>query len=428
MKPKKLILLFVVVLTGGLLSFGVLGGCSHEEHGNDHAEHSTTTYDHESHGDLEGHDDHESHNEHEGHDEHDEQRENNLIQLSQAELEEFDIKLNTAGPGKIQIQVNLPGEIITNPDKLVHIVPRVSGIVQDVHKKLGDPVQAGDVMAVIESRELADIKVVYLAGLQRLELAQANFAREENLWKNKISSEQDYLDTKQALAEVKIELHSAEQKLHALGFTHDYLKELPDLPDISLTRFEIIAPFNGTVIDKHITLGEKLANGAIVFTVADLSSVWAYLTVYQKDLSSVQAGQQVVIRASQNGAKATGIIDYVSPIVDEATRTATARVVLNNIKGHWRPGMFVTSQVSILDVEAGVVIPRTALQTLEDQTVVFVQNSEGFKPQLVQIGHTDSLSVEILSGLTSGQRYVISNPFTLKAELGKGSLSGGHSH
>ncbi len=178
---------------------------------------------------------HELHNEENGQDE---PEGGHTVQLTEEELREFGIEVGKAGKGKLQIEVILPGEIVPNADELAHVVPRVTGIAREVKKKLGDPVRTGEVMAVIESRELADVKAGYLAGLERVKLAQANFEREEKLWKEKVSSEQDYLDAKQAFAEAQIQLRTAEQKLHALGFSEEYLKTLPNLPDGTL-RMEL---------------------------------------------------------------------------------------------------------------------------------------------------------------------------------------------
>jgi cobalt-zinc-cadmium efflux system membrane fusion protein len=195
----------------------------------------------------------ESHKDVPGHTEHDEHGEKGVVLLSDAELKEFGIEVGTAGPGNLKVQVSLPGEVVANADRLAHIVPRVSGVVREVRKNLGDRVRKGEVMAVLESRDLADAKAAFLNATEKLELARTNFAREEDLWKKRISPEQDYLQARQALAEARIELRSAEQKLHALGFSDEYLAQLPSQPDMSYTRYEIVAPFEGTVIEKHIS-------------------------------------------------------------------------------------------------------------------------------------------------------------------------------
>jgi len=360
--------------------------------------------------------------------EHNDYEVRHTVQLTEEEMSEFGIEVSQADKGGLQIEIVLPGEIVPNADELAHIVPRVSGIAREVKKKLGDSVRKGDIMAVIESRELADVKARYLAALERVKLSQAKFTREEKLWKGKVSSEQDYLDAKQVLAETTIQLRTAEQKLHALGFSNEYLQKLPSLPDESYTMYEILAPFDGTIIKKHITLGEVITSESEIYEIVDLTSVWINLTVYQKDLSYVDVGQNVVIRAPQVAIEAIGVIDYISPIVEESTRTATARVVLANPDGRWRPGIFITGIVRIREVEVSLLVPSSALQRIDDQNVVFVLTEEGFSPQPVKIGRSNREYVEILSGLEAGQVYVTTNAFTIKAELSKGSFGGEDSH
>ncbi|MCZ6632375.1 MAG: efflux RND transporter periplasmic adaptor subunit [bacterium] len=357
-----------------------------------------------------------------------EPHEDNVVRLSGAQIQEFGIELAVAGSGTLSVHVSLPGEIVVNPDRFAHIVPRVSGVVRRVHKKLGDRVQAGEGMAVLESRELSDLKSAYLAARERLALSEATFQREEKLWKDSISSEREYLEAKQALAEGRIVLRSAEHKLYALGFSEKHLSELPAQPDVSFTRYEITAPFVGRVIEKHITLGEAVKDDAEIFSVADLSTVWVNLTVYQKDLPSIRMGQQVEVSAREGIQKASGRIAYISPIIDEESRTATARLVLPNSKGHWRPGLFIIGKIAVESLFVPILVLKTAIQTVAEKPVVFVQEEEGFEPQLVKTGRGNETHIEILSGLRPGQTYAAKGAFTLKAQLSKGDFGEGHSH
>ena len=361
-------------------------------------------------------------------DDHEEHGEEPIVKLSEAELEEFGIETASAGPGKLQLAANLSGAVVVNPDRLAHIVPRVSGVVRKVYKKLGDRVQGGELMAVLESRELSELKSAYLVGKERVALAEATFQREKRLWKQKISSEREYLTAKQALAEARISLRAAEQKLHALGFSHAYLGNLSFQTDELFTRYEITAPFDGTLIEKHIVLGEVLKDDAEAFVIADLSSVWVNLTVYQKDLPLIHIGQSVQVTAGPDMPAVSGSIEYISPVVDEETRTATARVELPNSRGNWRPGSFVHGQVVIEDIAVSVLLPRTALQTIKDQISVFVESEEGLEPQPVTIGRSNETHVEIISGLHPGQHYVARGSFTLKAQLSKSAFDSGHQH
>ena len=354
--------------------------------------------------------------------------EESVVHLNAEELKEFGVQVEAAGPGRFQILVELPGEIAIDPDRLAHIVPRVAGVVRQIEKKLGDRVRAGELLAALDSRELSELKSTYLVARERARLAEATFSREEKLWQEEISSEKEYLEARQALAEARIEMRAAEQKLHALEFSDRYLQELSFSEDELFTRYEMNAPFDGRIIEKHITFGEMIQDDAEAFVIADLTSVWAVLTVYQKDISRIDLGQQVRISVDDATPAVAGSIAYVSPVVDEATRTTQVRVVLPNPGGRWRPGSFVTGIWAVEQIEVGVLVPTSAVQVIEGTTSVFIETGEGFEPKRVQVGRRNETHVEITAGLMTDQRYVASGAFTLKAQLAKGSFGDGHGH
>ena len=370
--------------------------------------------------DEDGHEDgrEDGHEEHQGED---------VVRLHAEAIREFGIEIGEAGPGGLAKYTRLQGEVVIDPDRLVHVVPRVSGVAREVYKRLGDQVKRGDVLAELESRELAELKSTYLVARERFGLAEKTFTREEKLWLEAISSERDYLAAEQNLAEQRIEMRAAEQKLHALGFSNAYLQALTFDEDEYFTRYELRASLQGTVIEKHISLGEVIKDDAEAFVIADLNLVWVKLTVYQKDLSSVRPGQSVRI-SKEDGSTVTGKISYVSPVVDELTRTAVARLELKNENGQWRPGSFVAGLVAVEARSVPLLIRKSALQTIEDEMVVFVETPEGFEPQKVRVGRGNEVEVEIVAGLAAGQRYVVEGAFTLKAELAKGSFGDGHNH
>ena len=354
--------------------------------------------------------------------------EEQVVRLSEAERNEFGIEVETAGSGTLQMHITLPGEVVLNADRRAQVVPRVPGVVRQVHKTLGEQVRAGEVMAVLESRELTDMKSAYLAAKERVALAEATFQREETLWKKNISPEQEYLEAKKALAEARIELRATQHTLHALGFADTYLAQLPAHPDTTFTQYTIAAPFDGTVIEKHVALGEVLKDDTLAFVVADLRSVWVDLRVYQRDVPSVRKGQPVVIAAGQGIPDAQGTIAYIGPLVGEQTRTALARVILPNPDGHWRPGLFVTGKTVVKDIDIPVLVPKTVLQTIDERPVVFVETAAGFQPQPVTLGRSNDTHVEVTAGLTPGQRYVTNGAFTLKAQLAKSTFGDEHGH
>jgi cobalt-zinc-cadmium efflux system membrane fusion protein len=405
----------------------LFGAEDHKEH--DHASHSEEEGDDRAGHDDEGEDGHDD----EGEDGHDDEGEDGhddegLIRLSNAEQKEFDIVLAKVEAASLEQYVDLPGELVLNADQVAHVVPRVAGLIRQVKKKQGDRVRKGEVLAIIESRDLADTKAEFLAARERSELAQLNFAREERLWKKKITSEQEYLDSRQVQIETRIALRNAEQKLHALGFTDGYLKALPEQADITYTRYEIKAPFSGLVIQKHISLGEILEENAEAFVIANLSTVWVDLQIYQKDLAAIRKGQRVVIQIGHGVPDARGLVDFVGPLLGEETRTALARVVLDNKEGNYRPGMFVTARVAVEKTPVSLAVVKSALQNIEGQIVVFVKTAEGFEPRPIEVGRQNTVNVEVLSGLKPGEVYVSEGSFTLKSQLSKGAFGDGHNH
>lgn len=198
----------------------------------------------------------------------------------------------------------------------------------------------------------------------------------------------------------------------------------------TLRPFEVRAPFSGAIVAYDITPGETVEAGIPLFTVADLSSVWADLRIYQRDLNKVRRGQRVVIVNGHEGPSFSGTITYIAPTIDEHTRTGLARVVVDNKSGEWRPGQFVKGSVSIEEHQADIVIPKSAVLTHEGKTVVFVQTDEGFEPRPVDLGHSDATAHEVVDGLEAGETYVTRNAISLKAEMNKGSFGGhaGHVH
>jgi cobalt-zinc-cadmium efflux system membrane fusion protein len=193
----------------------------------------------------------------------------------------------------------------------------------------------------------------------------------------------------------------------------------------SLSPFELKAAFDGTVIDKHISPGETVTRDEAAFIVADLSTVWVTISIYQSALPQIAVGRPVLLTAGHGGLEATGTVSYITPVVDQATRTASARVVLPNPDGAWRPGLFVTATV-YNPRPARVVVPRRAVQTIEQRPVVFVVEGDRFEARPVRIGATGRTRVEVAEGLWPGERFAEERSFLVKAELAKGE--GGHAH
>jgi len=193
--------------------------------------------------------------------------------------------------------------------------------------------------------------------------------------------------------------------------------------------YPLRAPFDGTIIDKHITLGERLGQESQAFTIADLDSVWIDLDVYQKDIHLVKTGQKVFIDAG-NGLLTEGIIGFISPLLDQKTRTATGRVISDNSGRQFRPGTFVTANIENNTGKSAIILPKQAIQTVEGKKCVFVKHGTHYDPVSITIGRSNQHQVEVLSGVKEGQDIVIKGAFDLKANIITSTLDdhAGHGH
>lgn len=346
-------------------------------------------------------------------------------------LEEFDIEVRTAGTGRVSQTLRLPGEVAYNADRIAEVNPAVEGIVRRVDVSVGDVVEPGQVLAVIDSRELAAARSRYRAAQARVELAEANLARDERMLEEKVGTERAVLEARKAQREAEIALREAETALHALGQDHDDIDRIESLAHGALNRYRLVAPLGGTVTDRRLTIGEVVgpADGETHLVIADLSKVWVNLTVYQRDLAHVRQGQQVTIERGYDLPAASGNVEFVSPALDPQTRTAFARIVLDNPGGRWRPGTFVDGVVETGREVTAVIVPRSAVSGWEDEPFVFVRTEQGFQPRPVRLGHTTERQVAVIEGLRPGERYAATSVLALESQLESDALEhAGHAH
>ena len=347
-----------------------------------------------------------------------------LVALDEAQARAAGIAVSIAGAARINAEVVLPGEIRYNEDRTAHVVPRLGGVVESVPADLGQNVRKGQVLAVIASTALSEQRSELLTAQKRLSLARTTLAREKRLWEERISAEQDYLQARQAMQEAEITVQNARQKLDALGASAT--------SDRGLNRYEVRAPFDGMVMEKHLSLGEAVKEDASIFTIADLSTVWAEVAVPAKDLDALRVGANVTVSATAFPAEAAGTIAYVGSLIGEQTRTAKARIVLANPDMSWRPGLYVNVAVSLqgrdqrAQADAAVAVSVEAIQAIDNKPTVFLSVPGGFLAREVTLGRSDGRMVEVTKGLAAGAPYASANSFILKAELGKAGA--GHTH
>ena len=368
-----------------------------EQHGHGHEEKE------DNHGDEHGHDD--------------EHAEGQII-LNEQQIKSAGIDIAAVGNGALSKEVSVPAKITAAADRLAQIVPKASGTVAEARKNLGDKVEKGEVMALIESREMAEAIADFLAAKRSEDLARTTFTREKNLWEKKITAEQDYLNAQNAQQEAKIRLDLARQKLQALG--HDGTQ----VSNTNSRFHELRAPISGRVINRDLTLGEYVDTSRAAYTVADLGTVWAEIALSSADLPFVREGLDATVTG--NGGKSTGKLIFLSPALSPDTRTAKAIIEIDNHDGTWRAGSFATARIATSAEDLPIVVPKSAVQTIDGKTSVFVRIAEGFEKRDIVTGREDSQRTEIITGLAAGEKIAVSNTFTLKAELGKSEA--GHEH
>ncbi len=342
------------------------------------------------------------------------------VEMADASLKSTGIDILTAGPALIKTSLKLPGEIKFNDERMVRIVPRLAGLVVALPKDIGQTVNKGDVLAVVESQALADWRSESMAAQKRLALARTTYQREKKLWEEKISAEQDYLAAQQAMNEAEIAFASITQKLRAFGAQSGIGS------GSSLTRHEIRAPISGLIVAKEIAVGEAVKEDAHILTIADVSTVWAELSVSAKDLNIVKIGQKASVKASATEASGSGTVSYIGALVGEQSRTAKARVTLQNLHGQWRPGLFVDVELVAAEANVPVAVSVDAIQTVRDWSVVFGRYGKYFEARPLELGRSDGKMVEVVKGLAAGEKYGGGNSFAIKADLGKAGATHDH--
>lgn len=192
----------------------------------------------------------------------------------------------------------------------------------------------------------------------------------------------------------------------------------------NLQPFEVRTQKSGLITARHATLGESVKEDEALFIVIDLSELWADFTVFQRDVSKVKLGQKVNILVF--GKEESSTVSFISAVVDETTQSRIVRAVLSNPDAVFAPGAFVTGEIAIGEFHVSLAITYDAIQTIEGKTVAFVQKGDKFEKRDLTLGRSDGVLTEVLSGMEPGDRYVATNSFILKAELGKSEAA--HEH
>lgn len=196
--------------------------------------------------------------------------------------------------------------------------------------------------------------------------------------------------------------------------------------NLSLTTYTVPAPISGVVLARNASIGTVASESAALYEIADLSELWVDLHIFGADAQHITAGVPVRVTRLSDGLTAETTLERVLPGTATASQSTVARATIRNLDGLWRPGSAVKARVTVDQAPAKLVVPVTALQTAEDQDVVYVQQGDTYRVRPVKLGRRDAERVEVLDGLKAGERVVVAQSFLVKADIEKSTVEEDH--
>ncbi len=460
MKSKKLIT--IIVLAVCLLGYIALRDTDHDSH-DDHTEHATTPCATDEH---KGDDEHENE---QGHDEHGHQaaktacetacsadrlgelekiiceHEVGIIDCDNCRFEVGVVKIDPSiaesliKTGMVEdiertMVLKFTGQVQLDLTKTVEVVSAGGGRVEQVSKLLGEKVEKSDILAVIHSADLGQTKADFLEVQAKLELSQATFKREKELYEKKISSEADYLNALNELKVAEASYIAADKKLHLFGLKTDQIESIADEKENGdFADLVLRAPQAGTIIKQNISAGKIVGTTESLYTIADLSNLWVWCDVYEKDLAVLHEqlakgkSLRAVVHVKAFAANEfEGVVDMIGNLMDEHTRTVKIRVQVKNPEGKLRPGMFAEVEVMIPGDGRMTAVPRSAIMTDASENFVFQHWKDDLWARCdITVGSRQGDFVEILSGISNGATIVTGGAFMLKSDILREKMGAG---
>jgi cobalt-zinc-cadmium efflux system membrane fusion protein len=319
------------------------------------------------------------------------------------------------------------GTIVYDANHVSVVAPRAEGRVVTIRADLGQPVEPGAVLAVLESSEIGETRGTLERVRATLDVAKQTFEREKSLYEQQVSSQKEMLEAQAQYRAAQAEYNAARAKIRALGAS-------PDTAADAGGSYMLASPVAGVVVERNAMPGQIVGPSTNLFTVADLRRVWIDANVYESDLHRIRLGAPATVATRALGSEAFhGRVTYAGGVVDTASRTVKVRVEVDNAGRRLRPGMYAQVQIEAPPARgasgpasrAPVVVPELAVQELNGKPAVFVPAgaSGRFVARPVTVGaRTGGGFVSILSGLKLGDQVVARGAFQLKSELLKASF------
>lgn len=330
--------------------------------------------------------------------------------------------------------LKLTGQVQLDTTRTLEVVPTCGGQVKRVEKLLGQKVKEGEVLAVIHSADLGQAKAQFLEVQARLELATSTFEREKELSEKKVSSKADYLSALNELKAAQAYYAAAERRLRLFGLDSGQIQAIKsENEDSHFAELVLHAPQSGTIIAQNVSAGALVESTESLCTIADLSNVWIWCDLYEKDLAvlheRLSSGHTVAAKVQVKAFEEElfdGIVDLIGSQVDEHTRTIKVRVQVGNKERKLKPGMFAEAEIAI-PLKGGVTaVPSTAVLADDGKTFVF----QHWKDDLwirrdVHVGEQLGHFVEILQGIPEGVKVVARGAFMLKGDILREKMGAG---
>ncbi len=351
-----------------------------------------------------------------------------LVRMPSARSAELaGLTLEQPNRGAASASISLLGEVRYNGNRLARLTPLAPGVITDIRVDVGDQVEEGQILAVINSVAVAQAKSAYLSKIAEVEARTTVFEREQKLVNENIAARRDFQDAQAALKLAELEVRRTHQQLINLGFTESEVADIA-AEQSSSSDLYVRAPFAGSVVERTAVLGEAADSEGSLFEIADLSTMWIELAVPEEQAFRIERGGEIVasVRALPE-LEIPGQITWISPRTDERTRMVRARATVQNDRGILRHGMFTEVSAMIGGTSNSLLVPGEAVHEIDGTSFVFVrQEPDLFAVRRVDVGpRTVSGTIAILAGLTETESVVTGGSFTMKTEFLKSRLGAG---
>ncbi|MGD8537231.1 MAG: efflux RND transporter periplasmic adaptor subunit [Candidatus Aminicenantes bacterium] len=363
------------------------------------------------------------------------------LDISPEKQKEWGIMTGSPLLQNISSQITLPGSLSLDNNRTAHITSFVHGQISDLSVDLGTTVRRGQMLVTINSPDFGKAQADFLQARAALNLSQQEYDRAKMLLEEKAIEEKEYLRRKAAYEKLSTEYGALGSALHSYGITHEQIDELIAKCDalekekykceIADPHLPLLSPIRGTVIFRDAIVGTHIEPEKILFTVSDLSTLWAILDAYEKDIPYISKESRVYILSPlYPDKKFPGTISYIGETIDPKLRTVKIRAEIPNKEGLLKPNMYIQG---VLENQAQgeeiLTVPEEAIQNMDGKKVVFVVESKGvFAARTVAIGNKIGHRRIIREGLKPEDYLVLKGAFTIKTELKKGTFAHQHVH